>query len=913
MSSFVVLQRRRVKFAELGPQLEKFAPRVEPLHRRGVLLAAAAAYRSAGDSDNELRVLTTVSPNYFAGDEQERFLELLLAKQPGQLVQLASSWTPVGEQAADFTVSHGDAALVHEMIAARAHARPPVWSKAYSALAGLYLAESSLAINAEFLAVLGDQTIGERLGKGVDRDSRLAGDIWFYYGSRYGEYLGDAKFKGTVAADPDAAQGDATHANAAPTPDTTQGAPEDFLPSGLEQSPASSSGYQILADYYAERGEYSSAIADYQHALDLSPEQAGLHDLLAQAYYRDGKGAEAIVEWKLLFSTLSHQVNTVRLTESFWSDFAHACEHVGSRKLFADVRPEADSVVQAYLRYNGSYRSEEILRSVYKAFGDPAQATAWLLDVSSSASDSIAVLADVVGKPWIPLAQSGPIYQRILEQRQNILAKSDGLEKANAENQLRSWQIRWIEFLVDTKQFRQAADYLSPRLGGARSPDAPPCVDSQLRVAAELGTLDALLTGYAADKDDAPSAETLKNAAQRLVAAGKKRSARKILEFVFAREIENHQLAAANFLGLAEIRIAVGDTPGALELLHRMVNVVGDTYLNMDSSAALLEKTGHNAEALAFLEPLAKSTPWDPSLRLRLARAQIAAGAKTGEPQGLLTTIVAAAQAPYGLRVAAALVLSGSRSAIGTGSAELQLLSRDSKAITLAAADQPFFYAARLGAAQNASDARQKLQILSQALGDAPAREDARVPLFHAAAALHADEFALAAIEELRDQRIGRAASVSDNNEEQAANIGESSDQEEAEQHQRALYANTASGLPAQEMSATQEISPVQQAAATQQARLAHAVGMVLLRLDRLSEALGYLQAAKRLEKNPGRRKQLAAEIREVQRGLQLQHFNAARQPILHADLGQDRLVRPKLSASGVLPIDFNADAGENP
>jgi len=83
---------------------------------------------------------------------------------------------------------------------------------------------------------------------------------------------------------------------------------------------------------------------------------------------------------------------------------------------------------------------------------------------------------------------------------------------------------------------------------------------------------------------------------------------------------------AANFLGLAEIRLASGDTPGALDLLHRLVAVVGNPLENLDPAAALLEKAGHNAEAIEFLDPLVKSAPWDASYRLRLAKARIAAG-----------------------------------------------------------------------------------------------------------------------------------------------------------------------------------------------------------------------------------------------------------------------------------------------
>ena len=574
---------------------------------------------------------------------------------------------------------------------------------------------------------MGDQTIGDRIGKPVNRDNQLAGDVWYYYGSRYGEYLADMK----------------------------QGSPEDFLPAELEHSPASSSAYETLADFYMAKGDARSAIADYNHTLELSPGLAAVHDRLALAYYKADNKEQAIAQWKLLFSALLAQVNSARVPESFWADFGRACDHLHSHHVFAAVKPEADVVVRAYLRRNGNYRSNALLHSVYAAIGDPPQATTWLLDVSSVAPNPSAVLADLVNVPWIPLARRGPLFQRILEAKQTVLAKAEGLEKENAQSELRSWQNRWIRYLIDTKQFTQAGEYLASLPQEQRSADAAVLVPMEMRVAAQLGTLDAKLESYRSDSQSAPAAEPLRAAARELFEAGDKQSARKILEFVFAREIEEHKLVAANFLGLAEIRIADGDTDGAVILLRRLVLVVGDPYQNMDSAAALLEKTGHPAEALEFLTRLVKATPWEPAYRLRLAKAQIASASGSEWPTRYLAKIASAPQNPYSLRVEAALALSGIHHGVELGSAELNLLAGETKNITPAAADQPFFYDARLKAAQNTPDARAKIQILTKALADTPAREDARIPLFQAAVVAHADEFALASIEQmLRDQRI---------------------------------------------------------------------------------------------------------------------------------------------------------------
>ncbi len=865
MSSLTELQRQRVNFAELGPQLERFAPRIEPQQRQAVLLAAAEAYRAAGDADNESRILSSVAPNYFDDEVQKRFFALLLGKNSQRLVREASVWSAFGQRAADYAVANGGVELAHEVVAQRGRSRPPVWSKSYTALVGLYFAEPVPSINSAFVDALGDQSIGERLGKPVNRNNLLAGDIWYYYGSRYGEYLSDTK----------------------------QGAPEDFLPAELEHSPASSSGYQSLADFYMTKGDARSAIADYNHTLELAPGLAEIHDRLAMAYYKTGNKEQAIAQWKRDFATLLAQVDSMRVPESFWADFGRACDHLYSLRLFPAVKPEAETVVRAYLRRNGNYRSNELLRSVYVAIGDPAEATAWLLDVSAVAPNPQVILADIVNVPWIPLAQRGPIFQWILEVRQNALVKAEGLEKANAQIELQSWQSRWIRYLIDSKQFARAGDYLATLPQEQQGAGAAALVPMEMRVAAELGTLAAKLEGFRADSQAAPAAEPLRTAARELFEAGDKRSARKILEFVFAREIEEHKLVAPNFLGLAEVRIADGDTAAAVELLRRLVLVLGDPYQNMDSAAALLEKTGHFTEALEFLAPLAKATPWDPAFRLRLAKAQLAAVRDTDGAQGELEAIALAAQAPYNLRVEAALALSGIHHGAEYGSAELNLLASGTKNITSAAADHPFFYETRLIAAQHTVEARTKIQVLTKALGDTPARQDARVPLFQAAVSVHADEFALASIEQmLREGHIRQVVPNIATDEAEIISDGNSDDIDET--GGTSVYATTK--LPA-----------------AQQAQIARSVGRALMRLDRLGEALTYLQLAQKLEKVPARRKEVAAELADVKTRLRTQQLNAARQPILHTELEQDRLVRPRIIARATPAAKPPAKQGDRP
>jgi predicted Zn-dependent protease len=858
---FIDLQRRRGRFDELGRQMEEFAAIVPAQQRTAPLLAAAEAYRSSSDEPNELRVLASVfSMNRLDANRQQRFFQLLLERQPRELVRIASAW-PVssGEQAANYVLAHGSAALSHAVVQARGKPRPPVWPRAYNALVGLYFAEPAPEVNHAFLAALGDDPIGARLARPVDRDQQLAGNIWFYYGSRYGEYLGAAKL----------------------------GNPEDFLPAILEESPATASGYLTLAAYYADTADTKHAIADYQHALELSPNRPEVYDSLAVAYYKQGDHAAALGQWKQALAVLSAQLSSGRLPESFWADFGRTCDQLAARHLFSALKPEVDVIIRSYLRYNGNYRANALLHSAYAAAGDPAAATAWLLDLSSGAHDPSVILADIAVASWIPLAQQAPIDQRILELKQAAASKLNGLERQYAEQDLSSWQVRWIEYLVRTKQYASAAAAIAALPEETRHAQTGALVPLDLEIAAQLGTLDSKLTGYGAEPQNAPAPETLRTAARRLFASGDKQSARKILELVFAREIEEHQLVAANFLGLAEIRLASGDTARALDLLHRLVVAVGSPYENIDPTAALLEKTGHTAEAIEFLDQLVKAAPWDTSYRLRLAKAKLAAGKDAATAQDALVSIASGANTSYDLRIKAATAIAG-RIHLDLGSGELNLLASPAAAIPYASADKFYFYAARMRAAQNVSDSEIKIQLLSHCVIDFPRRDEARLPLFQAAAARNSNEYALAVMEPLLQTQFLRShVPENGSEEEQMLSLGDEKEDGEA---------------PSAPAPAAVKVSRAQDAG------VAQTIGDTMSRAGRLADALSYYQTARQLEPSPAVRKNLLRKIAEMKSALRILHQNAARQPLLHEALEQDRVVLPRLLARWT-PFSQPADA----
>ncbi len=650
----------------------------------------------------------------------------------------------------------------------------------------------------------------------------------------------------------------------------------------LEQSPGTASSYVALADYYMDNNNMDNnnsarAILDYGHALELAPGTADVHDRLALAYYKQGSRSEAIAQWQQAFLILRQQVDGGRLAETFYTDFSRACEHLRARKLFAELKPDIDLLMRAYLRRNGNYRSNALLRSVFISLPDPGAATAWLMDLAAAADDPATILGDIVEAPWVPLQQRAPVYRFILQAKKDAVTKSEGLQKESSQQVLTSWQLRWIKYLVETRQYVEAADAIDKMSTGERSAESLAVASLELRVSAQTGTIDSILARYRTDPLNAPSSEVLRSAARQLLESGDKQSAGKILEFVFARDIEDHKMIAVNFLGLAEIRIAQGDLPGAVGLLRRLVVVVGNPFENLDAAATLLEKTGHNPEAIEFLDELVKSAPWESAYRVRLARAKTSAGHDPALAQNDLVAVASATTVPYSVRITAAVALVGGNRSSEIGSPELNLLAATDKPAT-SAADRPFFYDARLKAAEQSSDVQIKIKLLGNALADTPSRDDARLPLFLAADAARSDQFARAIIQPLLRQ--GFLNSVPAPAETGSDPMGDAN-------------------YPADTQPDGSSIS-FSPPASVQQRQAAKALGNLLARLGRLDEASRYLRIALQLEDTAGGRNQIKSSIAEVNARLRRQRLNSQRQPILHEALEQDRLVRPRLVARTV-------------
>jgi len=223
--------------------------------------------------------------------------------------------------------------------------------------------------------------------------------------------------------------------------------------------------------------------------------------------------------------------------------------------------------------------------------------------------------------------------------------------------------------------------------------------------------------------------------------------------------------------------------------------------------------------------------------------------------------------APYSVRVVAAKTfarLSGKpEAAFKSGSGELDLLSSKQAADPIAA-EKPFYYEARLKAADGASSPDVRIRLLRGALEYFPSSDAARVPLFRSALKQSKFQVAVSAMEPLLQivaltvvsSDIGSTIEPTARDSEIAASVGLS----------RSERTQVLAGL-----------------------------ALAFERLERYDEAITTYQQAIRLEKLTAIKAELRKSLNAVRTIVSRRKLNLARQPMVRPELEQANVVRPRL------------------
>lgn len=710
----IELQQRRGRYAELASQMEALLRVTPPSSgQRDILLTEAAAnYGIAGRNADELRLLSArYEQAGLQPDQLERFCRALLPQPPRLTALLARNrWPQLENQLTECVIQHGSFDTGMAAIQARGQRTSPLWIQAYTALAGLYHASPDPRVRAAFAEALGSPLIGDRIGKPVDRAQVLAGDSWFYYGSRFGDYLNLRKL-------PEA---------------------EDYRPAVVEQAPGSASAYRTLGDSYRDSGEPARAEREYRSALEIAGDDPALRSRIADIAAAAGRRDAAVAEWKLALTALNAQQDQRRVPPDFWTALPEIIEHAGRAGVLPTLQPEVDAVVQKYVGRNGGYQFEAIASAMLTAAPTPAAGVTRLLDLGALAPAPVQFYAALLSGDTIPEAQRDPAYTRIIEAASRRAAREFGAEREDAQGELRRWQMERLRFLVSRKDYRPALAMLESLPPDSRQMLGGELDVMRIRVAAATGGLPRLIASFdRMPADEAPRLEDLLRAASGLKAAGDAAAARTLLRWVYDRELAARSTAASVFLGAAELRLQEKDVTGATQLLRRMTIVSDEPFTTLFAAADLLERFG--APSLEFREAAVKALPWDFEARMRLAAAQSnIAGLQAVAGQTL---------APYATRQTAAGELRKLRApVIDLGSGELNLLA--GAPATLDTADKPYFVEGRVLAAQGKEPAVRE-RLFSNALANAPEQPGIRVALFEAAAAARRDRLATAVLRPL--------------------------------------------------------------------------------------------------------------------------------------------------------------------
>jgi tetratricopeptide (TPR) repeat protein len=839
LNEWLQRQRQRVQLEGVGAKLESLAA-TRPHDRQTILHSAAGIYRTLGDDANELRILDTLAASGRVNNAP-RYYQLLLAARPQELVRRAAG--DVGAQrntkdnVAQFLVANAKPELVLSGIAARSSDLPPVWKKAYTGLTGLYLRVHSPQVREGFNGALGGElTIGERIAHAPNRNERLAGETWFYYGSRYGEYLDEEK----------------------------DAQAEGYLESELEHTPESAGAYAELADYSAQVGRAEAALADYQHSLDRKSDQPAILDSIATLEWKQGRQADALAAWQLAVKKLAAEMDARHVPESFWNDFVLVLGDVAAHGQLAAIDEQVDAMLRIYIARNGEYRAEPLLKAGYQAHGDSMN---WLFAITAAASDQSSVLNSIIAADW---QSSGDQKGQWIREGQmsQILGRIAELERRKAQNKpgeynwsFENAESRWITALLDEKKFAEASAELT------HFPEAKlkssQWLAANLRIAEAEHRLPQLVAQWKKQPSSAPGTSDLQSALRPLSEPSK----RVVMRFVYERSLDARELTAPNFLGLAAIDIDEGDGPGAVSLLKRLTLISGNPRTDADSAASLLESKHKFSEAIQFLQPLAQSSPWETSIKIRLAVAMLAVNAQDAQAIAALAATSANSKATYAERSAAAKALKGHGVAgNATGSAELNLLVRDN-CPSEDEVGKAFFVQARMSAAACATDKNARERLLFSAITISPGDVELRLEYLSAAFEASQNTRALVAAEPVLGggSFYGQRFSQGNDSLENEGYYGQNKIPSLSTLHSEEASKLTWFAIHAREKRHEDD------------------------------EALTLLRSALSSEINSARRRAFEAEEQRLETEVARVVENAARAPNIHRDLEQDRIVRPRL------------------
>ena len=624
---------------------------------------------------------------------------------------------------------------------------------------------------------------------------------------------------------------------------------------------------------------------EFRHALQLDPNNALARSRIARILAKTGRVDEAVEEWRKALGAYREQVDKRQVSPEFWESVPAMIREINDLGARDRLDEAIHELLDLYVSQNGGYQVGLLAKAVVQTASDPSAEMARILDLADKANNPLSYLSAIDAQTWVPGAQRETVLERAIEAARRQMAQARGQGRFYAQQAYDQWQTRSIEYLLETKQAAKAqaaVDNASATLKTALAQGQAPLA---IRVAALSGQLEEVLTRYEREDDSsdrdgvaAPGLDALRDAAAKLAESGDETSAQRLLEFYYTRLLSKRELSAANFLGLAELRLKQQQGDEALGLLRRMLLVAGEPFEHHKQAAALLMKMGRPSDAAEMLAERVEAAPWDREAQLDLARARRASGRGDNTVPSLIE-VASAGESPYELRLDASRALAEIGYGGQTlGSLELETVAGGVTAVNVGpstGAARPFFVTARLAAAASATDADERLRWLREALEIRPSAHQARIELFRTARELGRHRLAVNALSAMMSS--GRWESLFAQRD---PVLGEQSYRAPIDEHTARQFVQRSGFEP------------------RERARLAREAGDSLEQLGRLGAATAAYQATLQLDPGTEGDGQARGEVEEALARLGLERSelsrNARVRPVISKNLEQDRLVRPQ-------------------
>jgi tetratricopeptide (TPR) repeat protein len=686
-------QRSRFRFVPLGKQLEADAPALPDPQQREALSMALSAYKAAGDTADELRMM--VANPGLSGNPS--LFGKLIAGNPAQYATRIPRGD-FGNGVVQYLIANTDESKAEAALRARPTAKVEApWTPAYLALTGLYNSSAKPEVAQSFAQLLGPRAVGAEIEETTEaRAAHLSGNNWFYYAARNGDYLAYAKEPSASA----------------------------LLEAGIEASPIASERYVELGDTLRDAGQVPQARQEYDYAQELSPQRADILDRLGVLDWDGGNHAGAVKDWQNAFDVLKVRIDAGPLSPSFWPTARIVFIHANRHGVIDQVKPNADAMLHLYIKRSGAYQFEPFIEGMFTEAKSRQNALNWLLDLAHGENGG-EILQELAQSPMLTQQERDPIYRATIARIERSVQAAAGDARSEQQSELNSERVQYANYLETQKRYQEALQEID------QIPETDRPKDVEVRLDILNGRLAALIAQWEMKPDQSPDRTILLGVTETLRHLGRADDSNRLLEYEYTAEIQAGTAGASTYFGLAKLRFEAKHTAEGLDLVRDAVLSVDAPFVNLQPAGRLLEEEGLHKEANEYYSQWHKAEPWNESAAL--------AEARTNGDVKAMDAVRTNAENAYAVRIEAARAMREAKAPV-LGTTQLDVLTRER--ISPADASKPYFVPARLDAAAQTTDWTAKTKLLMDAIAIDPGVMNERNKLADAAA--HANQRYLA-------------------------------------------------------------------------------------------------------------------------------------------------------------------------